>query len=258
MIIRLLDFKEQEIYYEIIVERYTQYCARLRPDDSLVDALAALSLEKEEVKLDDISSRTSSQDVRELSTITMAMRKIREAIVASSRTDSFAQKAYMFIIKAAILTKHMESYHAALLHLLSKIHPTSPLSKLEYHEFVGYHILDLACRRNDLAQAYHVQNRVGYRDPRVDMILRAIVHANWHQFWNAYKSADGYQRSLMEWHINDMRKHVVKCIGRCYLMVTKSYVETAAASSWEHLQKENSLGWDVNGEVLTIRRPKII
>lgn len=257
MVIRLLDFKEQEIYYEIIVDRYTQYCARLRPDDSLLDKLAALSLKKEEVKFDNISSKTSSQDVRELPVIIMAMRKIREAIVASSRTDSFAQKAYMFIIRATILTKHMESYHPAVLHLFSKIHPISPLSRLEYHEFVGYHILDLACRQNDLARAYHVRNQARYRDARVDMILRAIVHGNWHQFWNAYKSADEYQRSLMEWHIDDVRKHVVKCVGRCYLMVTKSYVETAAASSWQQLQNENSLGWDVNGEVLTIRRPKI-
>lgn len=256
MIVRLLDFKEQEIYYEIIVERYTRYCAQLR-DDALLDSLAAFSLKKEEIKFDNISSKTSSQDVREVHIIIMAMRKIREAIVASSRTDSFAQKVYMFIIRATILTKHMESYHPATLHLLSKIHSTSPLSRLEYQEFVGYHILDLACRRNDLAQAYHVRNQANYRDARLDMILRAVVHGNWHKFWNAYQSADEYQRSLMEWYSNDMRKHVVNCIGRCYLMVAKSHVETAAASSWEYLQKENSLGWDANGEVLAIRRPKI-
>ena len=241
----------------MMVDRYERYCTRLGQDDSLVDAFATLSVKKGEVNINNTSSKTSSQDVRELSTIIMAMRKIREAIVASSRTDGFARKAYMFIIRATILTKHMESYHPAILHLFSQIHPTSPLTRLEYHQFIGYHILDLACRQNDLAQAYDLRNRTDFRDARVDMILQAIVHGNWYKFWNAYKSADDYQRRLMEWHSDEVRKHVVKCVDRCYMMVTISYLETATASSWEHLQKENSLSWDANGEVVTIKRPKI-
>lgn len=221
-----------------------------------MNAFAALSLKKAELNINDIPPKTASQDVRELSIITMAMRKVREAIVASSRTDSFARKAYLFIIRATILMKHMKSYHPAITHLLSRIHPISPLTRVEHHEVVGYHIIDLACRQNDLARAYDVRNRTSHRDACVEMILQAIVHDNWYKFWNAHKSADDYQRRLMEWHSDDMRQHVVKCVGRCYLMVPKSYVESAAASSWEYLKKENSLGWEVNGETVTIRRPK--
>ena len=184
----------------------------------------------------------------------MAMRKLREAIVASSRADAFASKAYTFIIRAAILTRHMESYHPAMLHLFHKIHPSSPLSKLEYHEFVGYHILDLACRQNDLAQAHKVRNRAGYRNARVETVLSAIVHNNWYKFWNAYGSADEYQKRLMKWHADKMRKHIIECFGKSYLVVDKSYVEMAAASSWEDLRKESSLGWELNGETLTIKR----
>lgn len=241
----------------MMVDRYTQYCACLSQDDSLIEAFAAISLEKEDVNANKISSMTATQPFRELSIIMMAMRKVREAIVASSRTDAFAMKAYLFIIRAAILTRHMESYHPAILHLFTKIHPTSPLSMLEHHEFVGYNILDLACRQNDLAQAYNVRNRTGYRDARVEMILQAIVHGNWCKFWNAHRSADEYQKRLMEWHRDDVRKHVLKCFGRSYLVVDKSYVETAAASSWEHLQNENCLGWELNGEAVTIRRIKV-
>jgi hypothetical protein len=199
----------------------------------------------------------ASQPGRELSTIMMAMRKIREAIVASSRTDAFALKAYIFIIRATILTKHMESYHPAVLHLFRKIHPSSPLSVREYHEFIGYYILDLACRQNDVAQAYDVRNRTQYRDAYVEMILHAVVHDNWYIFWNAQKSADNYQKCLMGWHDDQMRRHALKCIGRSYLGLDKSYVERAAARSWEDLQKEDILGWELDGEAVIIRRTKM-
>lgn len=255
--VRLLDFTTQEVYYGMIEDRYAECCARLSQDDSLSDSFATLSLGNGEVNIkSEKPSKTETQSVRELSTIMMAMRKLREAIVATSRTDAFAQKAYLFIVRATILTKHMESYHPAILHLLSKIHPTSPLSKNEYHEFVGYHILDLACRQNDVAQAYHVRNRMKYRDTRVEMILHAIVHGNWYQFWNAHESADEYQKRLMEWYVDEVRRHVLDCFRRSYLVVDKSYVEKAAASSWEHLQKTNSLDWEVKGDAVTIRRIK--
>lgn len=250
----------------MIVNRYNQYCARPSQDDFPNEVFAAIPHKKSGLDTT-VSSKTASIEAsqfekatlsaRELSTIMMAMRKVREAIVASSRADAFALKAYLFIIRTAILARHMESYHPALLHLFCKIHPSSPLSRLEYHEFVGYHILDLACRQNDLAQAYNVRNRTGYRDARVETILHSIVHDNWYKFWNAHKSADNYQKHLMEWHGDNIRKHVIKCLGRSYLVVDKSYVETAAASSWEHLQKETNLGWELNGEAVTIRRIKM-
>lgn len=261
-----MDFQTQEIYYDMIVERYDQYRARHSQDDSLNEAFAAIPHQSSDLDAT-VSSKTVSIEAsgfgkatlpaRELSIIMMAMRKVREAIVASSRADAFALKAYLFIIRATILARHMESYHPALLHLFCKIHPSSPLSRLEYHEFVGYHILDLACRQNDLAQAYDVRNRTGYRDARVETIIHSIVHDNWYKFWNAHRSADKYQKHLMDWHGGSVRKHVIKCLGRSYLVVDKSYVETAAASSWEHLQKETNLGWELNGEAVTIRRMKM-
>ena len=48
---------------------------------------------------------------RELSVVLQAMRKIREGLVASARVDDFARRVYVFIVRATILTKHMESYH---------------------------------------------------------------------------------------------------------------------------------------------------
>lgn len=196
------------------------------------------------------------QRTRELSVILLAMRKIREAVVASSRTDLFALRAYIFIIRAAISTNQVESYHPALSHLLYKLHPCSSLSAPEEHEFVGYYILDLSCRQSDLARAFEVRNAYRYRDATVEMVLRALVHGNWLIFWKIEQLADIYQKRLIEYGEDKVRKNALRCLGRSYLSVEKAYVERVAGRDWEKLREQECSGWDLEGETITIRRMK--
>lgn len=243
-----------------------QFCAAAGRSDALNNAFASLSIRN--VPPNDAISSVQSppgtvpsgqalQIPRELSTIILAMRKLREAIVAASRTDEFARRAYLFIIRATILTKHSESYHPALLHLLRKIHPSSALSVSEYHEVMGYYILDVACRQRDLAAAYEFRNRCRYKDARTEMVLQALAHDNWFVFWRVQRLVDGYQKRLMEWSNDSMRKHALKCLGRSYLSAEKAYVERVADRDWEYLKKQDHVGWELHGYVVTIRRVKI-
>ena len=265
---RLLDFKLQETYYNKIVERYMQFCAAAgRHDHALDKAFASLSLDKVDQKISPdgtppighVSSDSASlnMSLMELSTLTISMRKLREAIVASSRTDTFAQRAYVFIIRATILTSTYESYHPALLHLLHRIHPATPLPSPELHEFVSYHILDLSCRLGDLGDAFSVRKRWVFRDKRVETVLKALVHDDWVSFWRIRGVVDGYQRKLMSWAEEGVRKHALKCLGRSYLGVEKAYVESCTGRSWEELKLQDSVGWELEGEKITIRRMKI-
>ena len=105
---------------------------------------------------------------KDLSVLIMAMRKLREGIVASKRVDDFSIQAYIFCIRLSILLKHMESYHPAILHLLRRMHTIQPLASTELQEFVGYLVLDLACRQNDLTQAYSVRHNYGLHDSKID------------------------------------------------------------------------------------------
>lgn len=193
---------------------------------------------------------------QELSTLLMAMRKLREAIVGSHRHDVFAQRAYIFIIHASIMTRHLESYHPALLYLLHRIHPRTPLSAPELQEFVSYLILDLACRQGQLGAAFAVKYRYGNRDRRVEIALRALAHDDWIRFWRMRRKVDGYQRVLMGWAEEGMRTHALKCLARSYMVADKAYIERAADAKWEDLVK-GGVGWELadNGTV-TIRRPK--
>ncbi|KAL9102301.1 MAG: hypothetical protein Q9187_009141, partial [Circinaria calcarea] len=138
------------------------------------------------------------------------MRKLREGLLASSRTDTFAQRAYVFTIRSALLCSSYESYSPALSHLLHRIHPLTPLPAPELHEFVGYCILDLACRLGDFGTAYQVRRGYRYRDEQVESVLKALVHDDWVAYWRLRGNVDGYQRRLMEWAEDGMRKHALK------------------------------------------------
>ena len=183
-----------------------------------------------------------------------AMRKLREAIVASSRADRFTQDVYVFIIRATVYEKHMESYHPALLHLLYRIHPINPLPADLLSEFVGYYILDLAGRQMNLAQAFAVRHLYGHGDPRIGMVLKALVTGDWYLFWKAKESAEVNQRCLIEWAEDRVRKHALQCLGKSYLTAEKAYVEKAAQRTWDELKLLNQVGWELSGNNVKMKR----
>ncbi len=238
-----------------------KFCAASGGGNELEKQFSTLSLAMTDGASGSNSSQTdiSYQDLgkeRELSTVMTAMRKLREGIVATARTDNFSQRVYVFIIRASILTKARESYYPALLHLLERMHPAQPLSTPELHEFVGYRILDLVCRQQDFAAAYDVRHAYKYNDRRVNNVLDALVHDNWHLFWKMRKAVDGYQKKLMEWAEDAVRVQALKCLGRTYLSVDRRFVERVAERNWEGLRKSNGVGWDLEGWKVIIRRPK--
>lgn len=240
------------------MERHTRLTRPEVRADDVVTAFASLSLDgASDSGAGTAISVPGQQPVimeRELSTIMQAMRKLREALVASARLDAFARDVYVFIIRATILVKHMESYHPALLHLLSRIHPAIPLSASELQEFLGYYILDLACRQADMGTAFAVRFRYAYSDERVDLVLKALAHGNWCVFWRMRDEVNEYQRRLIEWAEDQMRKHALECLGRSYLKVDKAFVEKASNRDWENLKRVDKVDWELTGEVIMIRQ----
>lgn len=265
--IRLLEFKTQETYFGKVVDRYSQLKSLNRLDNGLDSAFGLLSLDEEssvdvnngKPRIKGLKSRNHAKQSRqsasnETSTVLLSMRKLREAIVATARKDSFASEVYIFIIRSTILLQHMESYHPALLHLLHKMHPEMPLVESEYHEMLGYYILDLACRQNNLAAAYQMKCTHKYKDLKIEAILKAVVHGNWCDFWKLQGLVQTHQRHLMQWAENEMRAHALGCIGKGYLSVDKEFLEKAVRSAWEEVEEKDGLGWRLDGDVVTIRK----
>lgn len=252
-----------------------KFCASSGGGEDLENAFASLSINEPSTSsapanstssLSNSSTTTSRPPIprqpsstdrpNDLPNILMAMRRLREGILGSRRRDAFAQRAYMFIAQASILTRQWESYQPALLHLLHSIHATTPLSAAELRDFVGYVILDLACRQNELVQAHAVKLRFAHQDRRVAVVLKALVHDDWPRFWRVRRAVDGYQRALMGFAEERMKMHALKALGRSYLSADKAFVERAADAKWEELVK-GGVGWQLqeNGTVV-IRKPK--
>ena len=186
----------------------------------------------------------------------MAMRKLREAIVATSRTDAFAIGVYEFVIRAAILEKHVESYQPALLHLLRTLYTSPALSTSDRNEFEGYYILDLACRQGNLAGVFKARNIYGYRDTRVELVVNAMVQGNWSVFWRVKQMVNEHQKRLMEWGEDSMRKHALRCLGRSYLSVDRLYFERSTGWHWKDLKEHEDLGWKKENDKIIIKPAK--
>lgn len=291
---RLNDFKTQEMYLNRIIERYMKLCALNREEldhlfasvgsnveKGLTDSFESLSIANKPAGGTGLASskyanpspsednlptptasststtNTTATSIKELETVLTALRKLREAITASARTDVFARRAYYFNIHVAILCSDWESYVPALHTLLFSLHPKSPLPAHDLKDFLGLYILDLACRQSDYAGAREIKIRYGYVDRRVESVMRALVADDWVAFWRMRRCVDGYQRSVMAWADGRVRMHALKCVGRAYMRADRRFVENSADRGWEDLVGDG-VGWELlEGGVVVIQRPKV-
>lgn len=244
-----------------------KFCASSSGGEDLEAAFASLSIQHPTAAAINSNATTTTtiqppirppppEKPSDLPNILMAMRRLREGILGSRRRDAFAQRAYMFIAQASILTRSWESYQPTLLHLINSIHPQTPLSALELRDNVGYMILDLACRQNDLVGAFALRSKFAHSDRRVGAVLKALVHDDWPRFWRVRRAVDGYQRALMGFAEERVRLHALKCLGRSYLSAERGFVERSADSGWEELVG-SGVGWQLREDgVVVIRKPK--
>ncbi|KAI9830396.1 MAG: hypothetical protein M1826_004819 [Phylliscum demangeonii] len=255
---RLLRFENQERYFQVIVDREAQFRQRSRSDDdepSLADELASVTISEAATPAPapaptpEPSVKASDDQARLL----LAMRKLREGIVASGRADAFAVRAYSFCIRAAILARQMPSCHPALLHLLRRLHARTRPSAADRHAFVGYLILDMACRQADYGAAFRARRAYRYQDARMDGLLQAMVHGDYHTFWRMEATADPYQAKLMEYAGDRMRRWAIACLGRAYFTVDAAFVAREFKMQAHDVIQAYNLPWQHDGHTVIIR-----
>ncbi|KAL8998743.1 MAG: hypothetical protein Q9169_002298 [Polycauliona sp. 2 TL-2023] len=257
----LLNYKTQEDYFNTITTRYHTLAGpldgRVEAEDGVATRFASLSLGQDKpFETTAFATAHISASTTGMPPIIMAMRKLREAIVASSRVDEFAKAVYIFIIQATILLGHPESYHPALLYLIRRLQSIRLLSKEEESDFVGYYILDLSCRQRDLATALRVRHMCSHKSARIDMVLKALVDGNWVLFQKARATGNPYEKRLIERASGSMTDHAVQCLGKSYLSVNRAYVEQCTGVKWENLKQSRKLLWTCDGEAVMIKQTK--
>lgn len=297
---RLLNSKTQETYYHKITARYMQFCTQ--NSKNLHEAFTSLSLEDAAPasvpKTQNLSSSrwavpssrpttpayiaksvttsravsgsaaATSDPAEELSMILTALRKLREAILATSASapsPAFSQRVHIFNIRLAILALHPESYHASLRYLLGSLHSQAhPLPGSELREMTAYLILDTALRQDNLNEAHAIRVRAkerwSFRDKDVDLILKAVVREDWPLFWRTRNKVDGYIRAMMHWKLETLRKSVLKALGRSYMKCDIDWIlksTTGGEMTWEELVEKEDIGWLREGNIAIIRKPKL-
>lgn len=218
-----------------------------------------------------LTPSTPTTPAHELSIILTALRKLREALLATSSaapSPIFSQRVHVFCIRLAVLAFHPPSYHPPLMHLLFVLHTTQfPLPASELSEMTTYLILDLACRQHDLASAFALRStsrlHYGYESRIVDQILGAVATENWIAFWRVRRKVDGYVRALLQWYVPSLRRNTLKALGRAYMNCDLEWIlqsATGGEMSWEELVKEENVGWILDGphsSRVIIRKPKV-
>lgn len=274
---RLLDYRSQKDYYDKIVERYIAFCAHNVKD--LDGAMASLpsspssvatrnrpvsQLQRQDVSQTDTPRPSPST---ELSKLLLALRKLREAVLATSSSTlvSFSQKVYIFSIRTGILAQHPPSYFPSLQHLLGTLHSSShPLADSEAKEFITYLILDYACRQEDMRSAFELRARARKlyksRFRTIDRVLAALLQGNWVVFWQVRNSVDSYMRAIIDWAAGQVRRRALKAVGSAYLSVEANWILEGCTGeqgwTWGKLVEVEGLGWQKEDDRIIIKRPK--
>ncbi|EGX54237.1 hypothetical protein AOL_s00004g270 [Orbilia oligospora ATCC 24927] len=256
---RLADYSNQESFFHTIQTRYLTHIGSFPSVPALDEQLAALSIASNNTYTPPSSTSTSQAstpkpDLTTLQNILMDMRKLREGLLASNRQDDFAKSAYLFIVRAAILMSHPESYFPSIRHLLYVLHKQNPLSNPEINELAGYLMLHLACSTNSYHDAYEVRKTFRVRDHRVDMAIKALVAGDYWLFWSTKKSVDGYKSKIMDRAVKDVRKHALKCVGSAYHTVDIEFLEGCTGREWEVLKEEFTIAWEEDAGKIVIRK----
>jgi len=246
---RLLSYSAQEDYFSKIRERCIKLASTPHTQNGISGLEAALS--KLQIQQQAIGFKDAGRD-----TVLMAMRKLREGLVASARADQFALDVYTLIIRKAIEWRSFESYQPALLHLLHRLHPKKPLPEKELAEFVSYRVLDLACRLSEHAQAYVVRFEWQLKDELVDKVLTALARRDCRAFWSCKREAPSLQAQLMASAESQMTNSAVQCLNKSYFTVDGDFVIACTGKSPEELISTAKADWKIDGQKVTLQQVK--
>lgn len=270
--LRLLSVNAQEAYYRLILNRYAEFC-RNNADD-LKGAFASLPRNPSGdatknppasiPQKTDVKKRSTPPPEKELSIILIALRKLREAVVATTAKTpaAFWQEVHIFCVRTALLAGHPPSYYPSLERAL---HHNTPLGEAATREFVSYLILDYACRQGDIPSALQLRDKVkeklGFEHELIEYIFSALIHDDWILFWDTWERGDGYIRALMDWSLDSMQLRALKAIGKSYLTVNvrfliKSCTGREDGCTWEELVRKHNLGWRRENDTIIIRARK--
>lgn len=194
------------------------------------------------------------------------VRKLREALTASKRSDIFAAQVYLFAIRAGILLDSCENYHPALQHLLRSTGLKRRLRSRDYDECLSYEVMDMSGRRQQLEPALSLCNSLLYKATgarfkdvsKARDVVTAYVRGSWVAFREARNTATALQRILIRPLEQRLQSHAAMCLTKTYFSIEAAFVpkffDTTAQSFFDaHASKR---GWTMDDTSIQLRKMK--
>ncbi|KAK9474634.1 uncharacterized protein V1510DRAFT_406032 [Dipodascopsis tothii] len=194
---------------------------------------------------------------RQLDDIVMALRTLREAVLASPPC-ALAKSVLLLSIRVTVLLGHYESYLPSMLQLLDTVHPVLPLSDAELHEVVALYALHLVHFANNAAEAYAVMDKYNVRDDLpLRQIIAAMVDCDYVLWRRRYVGeTDPGRRRMMAFGERNMTRQTLKRLGMAYFHMPVRDVERLTGWSWDDCVNVLGCGWRLEGDRVVMRERK--
>lgn len=165
--------------------------------------------------------------------------------------DDFAKSVFLYSVRIATRVGHYQTYVPSVNYLFKH---SSILSKTELNEIATIFSLHLAHFSNDNETALTIQFKYAKDDIKLQRILKAwrtTDYITWLDLYDTEK--DVLYHRMMEFGVDKMIKHSIKCIQKSYFQLPNSYINQLFHMDIEALQKGYTCGWELKDNTVVIR-----
>ncbi|RPA73941.1 hypothetical protein BJ508DRAFT_366497 [Ascobolus immersus RN42] len=255
----LKDENAQERFYEDIVTRFIGFCKDKHDDDREKTFLSFKMPPM--VKNGGPCIQGLGSNEKGFSDMVQDMRKLREALLSTGRSDEWAINVYLFFTKASILMRYKEGYRPPIGRLLDIFaDPKQTVLKERLPEVAGYYMLDIAIAQEDYNRAYMVKAEYNITDRCILDGIKAIIHFDYRLFRKTLKEMSLYQARILEFAEDRMRASTLTSLQKSYFTLPKATVEQVFGLPWGKVSTMFSINWELDEadgkSTVTIRKVK--
>ena len=282
----LSSLDHQETYFTKLVERARELHVHPANDRECSESYDGGNGEVTELQttLQALHLAPETNDQAQFDVLLQAMRKVREALVATRRTDGFARRVYLYIVRVAVSLPEYEAYHPVLLLVFRTPRLLEVFSDDEREELARYSVLDLAGRQDAIREAWEFAWRRGlfkrrlqppdravktsnpHNDDRntiLKQVLRSAVRNNLLEFHAKRQLLLPGEQKLLEPLERRLTKNASACLTRAYFAVDLDFAErvlnhrfSADSPKRDWASATHTQGWKLEDERVVFRTPK--
>lgn len=246
-------------FFNNIQEKFLQLTLSTRTQ-RVIDYARDITINKELLDQD----LQAPADVITIDNILMQLRVLREAILSLPPTD-FHKDVLIFSILVSAVYGHYQTYTPAFLTLLNDILPelldTAQLEDYyredEFQRVCTIYIYHLVHYADDCASAFQLLGQYYSPESPLYEFIGCWVDRDYFQWRRAFDAErDPALHRMMAFGELTMAKEALARVGRSYLRMDRTELESVLGMDWSRLVNDLHCEWALEGDVVMIRKTK--